>query len=73
VRGLDPLVRLLGGDVMRAEIEITQRGRDVVSGDLDWLSIRPIDTWLGGVRLGRGRPLWRWDGARGRLVQSHPV
>jgi hypothetical protein len=51
-------------------ISITQRGRDVVSGDTDWLSVRPIDTWLGGVRLLAGRPLWRWDGARGRLVPS---
>jgi hypothetical protein len=51
-------------------IQITQLGRDVVSGDTDWLSVRPIDTWLGGVRLLAGRPLWRWDGARGRLVPS---
>jgi Domain of unknown function (DUF1835) len=70
VRGLDPLVRLIGGDVMHAEVEITQLGRDVVAGDVDWLSVRPIDTWLGGVHLVEGRPLWRWDGARGRLVPS---
>ena len=70
VRGLDPLVRLIGGDVMHAEVEITQLGRDVVAGDVDWLSVRPIDAWLGGVRLVEGRPLWRWDGARGRLVPS---
>jgi hypothetical protein len=70
VRGLDPLLRVFGGDVMRAELEITQLGRDVVAGDRDWLDVRPIDTWLGGVRLVEGRPLWRWDGARGRLVSS---
>jgi hypothetical protein len=70
VRALAPLVRLLGGDVMRAEVEITPRGRDVVAGDEDWLRVQPIDTWLGGVRLAEGRPLWRWDGARGRLLQS---
>ena len=70
VRGLDPLVRLIGGDVMHAEVETTQLGRDVVAGDVDWLSVRPIDTWLGGVRLVEGHPLWRWDGARGRLVPS---
>ena len=51
-------------------ISITQLGRDVVSGDTDWLSVRPIDTWLGGVRLLAGGPLWRWDAARGRLVAS---
>jgi hypothetical protein len=69
-RGLAPLLRVLGGDVMQAELEITQVGRDVVAGDTDWLSVRPIDTWLGGVRLAEGRPLWRWDGARGRLVRT---
>lgn len=70
VRGLTPLVRVLGADVMQAELEITQTGRDVVAGDADWLGVRPIDTWLGGVRLADGRPLWRWDGAFGRLVRS---
>lgn len=70
VRGLAPLVRAIGGDVMDGELEITQAGRDVVAGDTDWLGLRPIDTWLGGVRLAEGRPLWRWDGARGRLVSA---
>ena len=70
VRGLTPLLRLIGGDVMQAEMEITQAGRDVVAGDTDWLGLRRIDTWLGGVRLAEGRPLWRWDGAFGRLVRS---
>jgi len=69
-RGLAPLLRVLGGEITQAELEITQVGRDVVAGDTDWLSVRPIDTWLGGVRLAEGRPLWRWDGARGRLVRS---
>ena len=69
-RGLAPLLRVIGGEVMQGELEITQLGRDVVAGDTDWLSVRPIDTWLGGVRLAEGRPLWRWDGARGRLVRS---
>jgi len=49
-------------------IDITQVGRDVVAGDTDWLGVRSIDTWLGGARLAAGRPIWRWDGARGRLV-----
>ena len=51
-------------------IDITQLGRDVAAGDTDWLGVKPIDTWLGGVRLAEGRPLWRWDGSFGRLVRS---
>ena len=50
------------------ELEITPRGRAVLAGEEDWLDVRPIDVWLGGVHLRRGRPLWRWDGALGRLV-----
>jgi hypothetical protein len=65
LRGLRPLVT--GGD---DALEITERGRAVVAGDEDWLSIQPIDTWLGGVHLSRHGPLWRWDGARSRLVPS---
>jgi hypothetical protein len=65
LRGLTPLV-----SAGRDELEITPRGRAVAAGDEDWLAVRPIDVWLGGVHLRRDRPLWRWDGARGRLVPS---
>jgi hypothetical protein len=70
VRGLRPLVDIAGHDVMTAELEITQRGRDVAAGDVDWLSVTPLDTWIGGAHLRPGAPLWRWDGARGRLVAT---
>jgi hypothetical protein len=70
VRALGPLVDVAGHDVTTAELEITQRGRDVAAGDLDWLGVTSLDTWLGGVHLRPGAPLWRWDGARGRLVRS---
>jgi hypothetical protein len=68
VRGLRTLVDVAGHDVTTAELEITQRGRDVAAGDRDWLDFTELDTWLGGVHLRPGAPLWRWDGARGRLV-----
>jgi hypothetical protein len=65
VRCLAPLVR-----AEARALSITEVGRDVIGGDADWLTVRPIDTWLGGVRLVEGRPLWRWDGARGRLMST---
>ena len=68
VAGLAPLLRPLGTDLRHTQIEMTSRGRDVMAGAVDWLALRPIDTWLGGVRLVTGRPLWRWDGSAGRLV-----
>jgi hypothetical protein len=70
VRGLRSLIEVAGHDVTTAELSITQRGRDVADGDVDWLSLSPLDTWLGGVHLRPGAPLWRWDGARGRLISS---
>ncbi len=63
LRGLAPLVSRDGD-----ELAITARGRAVAAGEEDWLGIQPLDTWLGGVHLGPGRPLWRWDSAR--LVAS---
>lgn len=65
LRQLTPLVRREGD-----ELEVTARGRAVATGEEDWLGLRPLDTWLGGVHLGPGRPLWRWDGVR--LVPSSP-
>jgi hypothetical protein len=72
VRGLGRLIDVAGHDVTTAELEITQRGRDVAAGDLDWLDLTALETWLGGVHLRPGGPLWRWDGTRGRLVGSRP-
>ena len=65
LRGLMPLVNITGGDTLTAEIDITAPGREVEAGEADWLALHPIDTWLGGVHLHHGGPLWRWDGARG--------
>jgi hypothetical protein len=72
VRGLRPLIDVAGHDVTTAELEITRRGREVAAGDGDWLELTALDTWLGGVHLRPGAPLWRWDGARGRLVTARP-
>jgi hypothetical protein len=73
LRGLEPLVRLAGERVTDAEVELTPVGRAVLAGLTDRLDVRPLETWLGGVRLAPGRALWRWDGARDRLVRSAAV
>jgi hypothetical protein len=70
LRRLAPLVRPDGAELMQATLEITPLGRDVVALGVDWLRVHAIDAWLGGVHLRRGGPLWRWDGARQRLVPS---
>jgi hypothetical protein len=37
---------------------ITETGRHVLSGELDYLSLRPPERWVGGVTVDRR---WRWD------------
>jgi hypothetical protein len=57
LRRLVPLVRSEGD-----EHAITPRAHAVLAGAEDWLAVRPIDTWLGGVRLRGDCAAWRWDG-----------
>jgi hypothetical protein len=52
---------------------ITDLGRAVHDGEIDWLSRAPIDRWLGGVRLLSPRRVWRWDPGAGRLVAPEPL
>jgi hypothetical protein len=49
-------------------LELTDEGRQVLAGTLDWTVLRPIDRWIGGVHLVAGAPRWRRDSASGRLV-----
>ena len=40
---------------------LTDDGRRVLDGELDWIELGGSDRWLGGVHLaGRSAP-WRWD------------
>jgi hypothetical protein len=68
VRGLGPLLSTAGGDVMESGLSLSHLGSAVAAGEVDWLTVHAIDTWLGGVHLRRGAPLWRWDGPRERIV-----
>ncbi|MFO1059880.1 MAG: hypothetical protein U1E53_23300 [Dongiaceae bacterium] len=40
----------------------------MLGGAADAVSQHGIDRWVGGVALRPGLPIWRWDGAAGRLV-----
>jgi hypothetical protein len=68
LRTLAPLVDVTGDDLMQASFDLTPRGAAVLAGREDWLRIHTLDTWLGGVHLSGGQPLWRWDGVANRLV-----
>jgi len=42
-------------------LTITDLGRAVLAGKVDWLSLSPPERWLGGVRVSASSPCWRWD------------
>jgi len=70
-----PLVRLepaVTGSPYPQRITITTTGRDVLDGRDDWVRIRGIDRWLGGVHLNGPEAAWRWYEAGRRLVRTSP-
>jgi hypothetical protein len=42
-------------------LTITDAGRAVLRGELDFLSLHPPPRWVGGVEIGTGHRNWRWD------------
>jgi hypothetical protein len=68
-----PLVRLDPGaqaTLRSLRISITATGREVLDGRDDWVRIRGIDRWLGGVHLQGVEAAWRWDAETGRAVRT---
>jgi hypothetical protein len=60
-----PLVRLEpapNGALRAQRVSLTKTGREVLEGKDDWVHIRGIDRWLGGVHLQGSESAWRWDG-----------
>lgn len=45
----------------RERLTITALGRAVLEGEVDWLSLRPPERWVGGVRIRWDTCCWRWD------------
>lgn len=43
------------------ELAITDTGRAILAGHIDWLSLGPPERWLGGIRIAAGEAVWRWD------------
>jgi hypothetical protein len=46
---------------------ISETGRQVLAGRIDYLSLRPPDRWVGGV-VTDGQ--WRWDETAGRIAHA---
>lgn len=53
------------GQWFRERLTITELGRAVLNGTVDFLSLHPPERFLGGVAIGDSTLSWRWDdGAR---------
>lgn len=66
-----PLVRLEAApnaSIRSLQVSLTPTGHEVLDGLDDWVRIRGIDRWLGGVHLQGPEAAWRWDEEAGRLV-----
>jgi hypothetical protein len=46
---------------------ITDVGQKVLDGTVDYLSLKPAERWLGGVRIVACEPAWRWSQEDGAL------
>ena len=48
-------------------VALTEVGMDVAAGVKDWVKVKGMDEWYGGLRL-HGNLTWRWDTERKQLV-----
>lgn len=48
------------------EVALTDVGRRILQGVLDWRACSPPERWIGGVRISEGAPAWSWDPSAGR-------
>jgi hypothetical protein len=68
-----PLLRLEpapNGSLRSLRVSLTTTGREVLEGRDDWIGIRGIDRWLGGVHLQGPEAAWRWDTEAGKLIRT---
>lgn len=50
------------------QVSLTDAGRDVLSGQCDWLDDRVVERWIGGYHLTGASPVWRWDEGQRTLL-----
>ena len=69
-----PLLKLSEGTVLdmsvnpKQHVTITDEGKAVLANEIDWLDIKQIYRWIGGVHLSPGN-IWRWDEGPTALVR----
>ena len=45
----------------RSTVALTNAGRRMLAGELDWRVCGPVERWVGGVRIAVDAPDWRWS------------
>ncbi len=50
-------------------LEITELGRALLRGEVDFRTLNPPPRWVGGVHIGSGSADWRWDETRREVVR----
>ncbi len=51
------------------KLSITNEGKAVLANEIDWLEIKQIDRWIGGVHLSSTN-IWRWDEESRTLIKQ---
>ena len=51
-------------------LTLTDLGRAVLAGEVDFQSLAPPPRWVGGVRISQEDPDWRWDESRHDAVRG---
>ena len=51
-------------------LAITDAGRAVLRGEMDWLAQRPPERWIGGVCIRPDGANWRWDETRRQAIKA---
>lgn len=64
------LSRTSSGDDWQDAVAITETGRAVVRGEVDWMSLQPSPRWVGGVQIRADRVNWRWNEAGRDAVRA---
>jgi hypothetical protein len=59
-----------GSEMPVGTIDLTNEGRDLLSGGIDRIKLCGIDRWLGGVHLAGRGPLWRWSARGAALIEA---
>jgi hypothetical protein len=51
-------------------LTMTELGRAVLSGEVDFMSLAPPSRWVGGVEVGPGHPDWRWGESNRQVIRN---